>query len=246
MRIALLTDIHGNREALTACLAHADRQGVDRFVFLGDLVGYGADPCWVVETVQARVARGALALLGNHDEAVLRGRSALSETAATAAAWTRKQLGPGALAFLQALPLRIEEEGRLYVHADASAPERWRYVLDAEAARRSLEATTAHVTFCGHVHVPRLYALAGSGKPLVFCPIAGAAVPLLRSRRWLAVIGAVGQPRDGDPAACYALLDTAPCQLTCVRVRYDVAAAAAKIRPAGLPESLAARLAQGR
>ena len=246
MRIALFADIHGNREALEACLDHATRSGAKRLVFLGDLVGYGADPQWVVETVMRLVGRGALALLGNHDAAIRKGSAGMNGTAATAIAWTKTRLSREAAEFLAALPLEIEEEGRLYVHADASNPARWHYVTDTEAARRSLEATRAQITICGHVHVPCLYGITATDKVTRFRPMPGVMIPLTRPRQWLAVLGAVGQPRDGDPAACYGLLETDTARLAWMRVPYDVATAAGKIRAAGLPESLAARLAEGR
>jgi diadenosine tetraphosphatase ApaH/serine/threonine PP2A family protein phosphatase len=243
--IALLTDIHGNREALSACLDHADRAGATRFVFLGDYVGYGADPAWVLRTVMARMADGAIALLGNHDQAVFQRGAGVMGLAAEAMTWTRKQLSPDAAAFLKTLPLEHAEEDRLYVHSDASAPEEWRYVRAAEDARRSLDATPARITICGHVHVPRLYGLTATEKISNFIPVPGSPVPLARARRWLAVIGSVGQPRDGDPAACYGLLDSNASELTWVRVPYDVETAAGKIRRAGLPERLASRLLVG-
>lgn len=247
MRIALLSDIHGNLEAFRACLDNARLRGAERIVLLGDLVGYGADPAAVLDLAMKEVARGAVALLGNHDEAaVADSPSGMNAMAATAIAWTRDRLTPAHRNFIAALPLMIEEEGRLYVHAEASAPERWRYVTDAEAARRSMEATQAHTTFCGHVHKPALYSLGDTGKLVGFGPIAGAPVPLGRGRAWLAVAGAVGQPRDGDPSACYIMVDTAPLQATWLRVPYDVASAAEKIRAAGLPVGLAERLFVGR
>ncbi len=246
MRIALFADIHGNREALEACLDHAARSGAERLVFLGDLVGYGADPQWVVETVMRLVGRGALALLGNHDAAVRRGGAGMNGAAATAIAWTKTRLSREAADFLAGLPLEIEEEGRLYVHADASNPARWHYVTDTESARRSLEATRAQITVCGHVHVPCLYGITATDKVTRFRPVPGVMIPLTRPRQWLAVLGAVGQPRDGDPAACYGLLDTDAACFAWMRVPYDVPTAAGKIRAAGLPESLAARLAEGR
>ena len=184
MRIALLSDIHGNRQALEACLAHAAGQAAERLVFLGDLVGYGADPEWVVERVAAEVGRGALALLGNHDEAVLTGGGDLNRAAAAAVDWTRGRLDAAALAFLRGLPLVAEEEDRLYVHADASAPDAWHYVLDADAALRSLEATTQRLTFCGHTHLPRLFGITAASKLMSFQPVrrgagaAAAAAPL--------------------------------------------------------------------
>ena len=146
---------------------------------------------------------------------------------------------------LAKLPLTVEEDDRLYVHADASAPEKWRYVTDALTARTSLEASDARLIFSGHVHVPALYGLSNIGKMVVFTPTAGQPVPLLPPRRWLGLIGSVGQPRDGNPAAAYALYDTRTADLITQRVPYDIAAAAEKIRAAGLPALLSARLFRG-
>ncbi|WP_245215418.1 metallophosphoesterase family protein [Pararoseomonas baculiformis] len=244
--IAILSDIHGNREALSACLAHADRAGATRYVFLGDYVGYGADPAWCLRTVMDRIAHGAVAIRGNHDQAIFSRNHRMNGRAAAAIEWTRAQLSPDAATFLKSLPLEHAEEDRLYVHADASDPEAWRYVTSPEEARRSLEATPARVTLCGHVHVPWLFGLTATDKCTAFRPAHDAPVPLSRPRRWLAVMGSVGQPRDGDPSACYGLLDPDAAELRWIRVPYDVDAAAEKIRRAGLPESLADRLLVGR
>lgn len=247
MRLAVLADIHGNLEAFRACLDHARARGAERIVLLGDLVGYGADPAAVLDLAMDEIARGALAMLGNHDEAALASNGCgMNDTAAAAMVWTRTQLTPAHRRFLAGLPLTAEEDGCLFVHADASAPARWRYVVDAEAAQRSLASTTAHVTLCGHVHRPALYSLGETGKLTPFRPVTDAPVPLAHGRRWLGVLGAVGQPRDGNPAACYVMLDLHPMQATWHRVPYDVAGATAKIRAAGLPASLAERLATGR
>jgi diadenosine tetraphosphatase ApaH/serine/threonine PP2A family protein phosphatase len=243
--IALLADIHGNREAMAACLADAERKAAERYVFLGDLVGYGADPGWVIDRAMEYVARGAIAILGNHDAAAAGRQVAMNETAAAAIAWTRGKLDAAQRDFLEKLSLSVEDGERLYVHASADEPARWHYVLDAYRARKSLEATPARQTFCGHVHSPALYLLSQTDKLFGFRPTAGVAIPLLGNRRFLAVLGAVGQPRDHNPAACYALLDEARNMLTYVRVPYDVASAARKIRDAGLPAVLAARLEQG-
>jgi len=247
LRLAILADIHGNLEAFRACLEHARARGAERVVLLGDLVGYGADPEAVLALAMEEVAAGAFALLGNHDEAAAGGRCpGMNDVAAAAIAWTHRRLDAVQRRFLAGLPLTAEVEGCLLVHADASDPGAWHYVTDAEAARRSLDATEAAITVCGHVHRPALYSLGESGKLTPFRPVAGAPVPLARSRRWLAVLGAVGQPRDGNPAACYGMLDTGTPEITWLRVPYDVAAAAAKIRAAGLPERLADRLFLGR
>ena len=104
----------------------------------------------------------------------------------------------------------------------------------------------AHIAFCGHIHVPALYHMSATGKIASFEPVGGVEIPLSRHRRWLAVLGAVGQPRDGSPAACYAILDTERDALTYVRIPYDLDTAARKIRAAGLPPRLADRLYEGR
>ena len=240
-----MTDIHGNREALEACLDHAAQNGVGRYVFLGDYAGYGADPGWVIDTVQAHVGRGAAAVLGNHDAAVLTDGADMNETAAVAIAWTRTQLDERQRGFLAGLPLIVEEKDRVYVHASAFEPDHWHYVTELYTAAKSLMATRAHATFCGHTHVPALFHMSMTGKFASFDPVDRVDIPLTRQRRWLAVIGSVGQPRDRDPAACYAVLDDERDLLTYVRVPYDIETAAQKIRAAGLPLSLSARLFEG-
>jgi len=243
--IALLADIHGNREALTACLADATRRNAERYVFLGDLVGYGADPGWVVDRAMEYAGRGAVAILGNHDAAAAGAHVPMNESAQAAIAWTRRQLNEAQRSFLEKLPLAVEDGGRLYVHASAYEPERWHYILGGLSARKSLEATAAQQTFCGHVHIPALYHLSLTEKLFEFTPTAAIPIPLSRGRRWLAVLGSVGQPRDHNPAACYALLDEVQNTVVYIRVPYDVGTAARKIREAGLPGALAARIERG-
>lgn len=246
MRIAFMSDIHANREAFEACLRDVRARGADRLVLLGDYVGYGADPAWVVDTVRELVASGAVAIMGNHDNAVSDVREELNPDAEEAMSWTRGQLASEAREFLSGLPMRIEDDMRLYVHANVQAGRRWHYVDSPEAASRALESCDAQSVFCGHLHVPALYGITATGKMVSFRPVSGVAVPLPRHRRWLGVIGSVGQSRDGNPAASYALLDTGSDEITYLRVPYDLRAAAAKIRLAGLPENLAERLGKGR
>jgi len=245
MRLAFLADLHGNREAVSACLAHARGQGIDRYVLLGDYVGYGADPHWVLNQVMDLVAGGAIALLGNHDAAIFDPSETMNSYAMKAIEWTRTQLSEVEKQFLAALPMQAEDEDRLYVHADLLSGRKWHYLARSEDAARNLHATHQRSAFCGHVHIPAVYGITGTGKLTRFNPLAGVAVPLMRHRRWLSVMGSVGQPRDGNPAACYAVFDTARDELTYLRVPYDVEAAAAKIRAAGLPEVLATRLFKG-
>ena len=246
MLIAILSDVHANEEALSACLAHAGRAGADQFVFLGDHVGYGADPGPVVETVRAAVARGGVAVLGNHDLAVTREPSLeMHPDARRAIEWTRGRLASEQLAFLESLPLSVEQGDRLYVHANAWNPAGFEYITGVFDAGRSLRATPRRLTFCGHVHTPALYHTAGDGRVSAFSPVAGTGVPLSSRRRWLAIPGSAGQPRDGNPAAAYALYDEATGVMTWFRLPYDHQAASRKIREAGLPEVFGARLEVG-
>jgi diadenosine tetraphosphatase ApaH/serine/threonine PP2A family protein phosphatase len=242
--IAILTDVHGNREALEACLASVRQRHADRTVFLGDLVGYGADPGFVIDTVAPLVEQGAVALLGNHDAAATGSDYNLNEDAARAIAWTRVQLDDRQRAFLASLPYTADDGDVLYVHASAAAPERWDYLLDAGAATRSFKATAARITICGHLHVPLAFHLLKAQGLVPYEPPMNTALPLTEGR-WILVIGAVGQPRDGNPHACYALYDDEADTLTYVRVPYDIDTAAKKIKAAGLPRRLAARLAFG-
>jgi len=244
--LALLSDIHANRQAFTACLEAARTRGAERLVLLGDFVGYGGDPEWTVDTVMGLVEQGAIAVRGNHDHAIGVPSETMNAAAQAAIDWTRERLGPAQRQFLASLPLTHEEDDRLYVHSEASNPPRWRYVQSAEDAARSMFATPAQITFCGHIHLPALYSLSATAKMTGFAPTTGVGVPLLKGRQWLAVAGAVGQPRDGNPAACFLTFDTESREITYCRVAYEVEAAAKRIRDAGLPRWLADRLSQGR
>lgn len=246
VRIALMSDIHANREAFEACLQDVRDRNTDRFLLLGDFVGYGADPVWVVDTVMELVAGGAVALLGNHDQAVSSSREEMNEDAEIAMSWTRGKLGTEARAFLAGLPMSFEEDKRLFVHANVQTARRWSYIDSSEAADRALESCEAQAVFCGHLHRPALYGITATGKTTSFRPVSNVTIPLPRHRRWLTVLGSIGQPRDGNPAASYAMLDTTANDITFVRVPYDVETAAAKIREAGLPDNLADRLRKGR
>ena len=246
MKTAVITDLHANREAVEAVLEHAAAQGADHYALLGDFVGYGADPGWVVDRVRAMVAEGALAVQGNHDAATVRGASpAMRDEPRLVVDWTRSQLDEAQLGFLDQLPLTAQVDEVLFVHANAWAPADWEYVEGRGEAVRSLHATGQRLTFCGHMHEPRLYHLAPTGKAGDFVPTPGIPIPLLSPRRWLVIPGSAGQPRDGDPAACYALYEHDSSVLTYWRVPYGFETAGAKIRAAGLPLALADRLAHG-
>lgn len=246
MRFAILSDIHGNREALSAVLTDLRERGADRLILLGDLVGYGPDPEFCVDQAAMLVAAGAIAIKGNHDSAIANPMENMNPVARAAIDWTRPKLDRAQTQFLVSLPYLHEGADALFVHASAHDPPQWHYVSSDRRAIASFKATDARVIFCGHVHVPALmtYDLGGTVREHKI-PF-GSAIPLISSRRWLSVIGSVGQPRDGVVQAAYAILDMAKQELAFRRVPYDVATTLQKLRATNLPEPLAKRLSEGR
>lgn len=245
MRIALLSDIHGNLQALQSCLDDARSSGATRFVFLGDFVGYGADPHGVIDVIAEYLAQGAIAVRGNHDEAVYRSGSYMNEMAMGAIDYTKQVLTPPQKLFLRNLPLIVREGTCCFTHASAASPEKYLYIDSPTAALRCAEASEAPHTFCGHVHEQRLYFAVQGPRMKLFQPTPGVAVPVPAHRRWVALVGSVGQPRDRNPQAAYAIFDTERAAITFRRVPYDHHAAAARIREVGLPESIAFRVESG-
>lgn len=246
MVTAYLADIHANREAFEAVLRHARAAGAERFVLLGDYIGYGPDPSWCADQVQAMVEEGAIAIRGNHDEAVLAGGEAGMSTLARAAIeWTRPRLDSAQTRFLSTLPMRHGEDDRLCVHANAWAPGDWDYITSERTAERSMAYATERITLVGHVHRAALYTCPPGRAAQRHDPVAGVPIPLLGSRRWLVVVGAVGQPRDGNPSANYCLLHPGRPDITFHRVPYDRETTAGKIIARGLPVALAQRLRTG-
>jgi predicted phosphodiesterase len=242
MRIAVVSDIHGNRQAFEAVLDAVEASDSQELWCLGDLVGYGAEPDACVELARRHAA---ICLAGNHDLGV-RGSLPLEEFsrgANLAAKWTQSVITPETLAFLQQLkPVNIDELVGLY-HASPRDPV-WEYVLSPLQAELCLDAQSHRVCLIGHSHVA-----------LFFCRAPGSAatgetrgadeVLAIDSGEWLINPGSVGQPRDGDPRAAWLELDTDNWTAVYRRTEYDIAAAAAAIRSARLPDSLAERLAFG-
>jgi diadenosine tetraphosphatase ApaH/serine/threonine PP2A family protein phosphatase len=250
MKLALLADIHSNLQALDACLAHARSQGADKLAFLGDLVGYGADPGAVVRRVMELSKEGALVITGNHDEMAVKPPTAVKTVGNSSAQWTHEQLNAAQRSYLENLPMTIQLDKVYLVHASADAPELWRYVYDERMAEQSLRAATQQAqvryVFGGHVHMQMLYFHGADGQLMKFEPTPSIAIPVAPRRHWLATVGSVGQPRDGDARAMYAMLDIQNAQLTFHRVAYDHQSAAAAIRKTGWPDFFADRLEQGR
>jgi diadenosine tetraphosphatase ApaH/serine/threonine PP2A family protein phosphatase len=245
LQIALLSDIHSNVQALNACLRHAEERGAERLAFLGDFVGYGGDPRGVVQLIAERVALGAVALKGNHDEAIEKRGSYFNEAAQASLDLAREVLSADQKAFLAGLPLIVREDAICFTHASAASPEKWQYIDSPGAALRCANAAQASYTFCGHVHDQLLFFDRSGGRMSEFRPVSGVPIPVRGGRRWVALVGSVGQPRDRNPAAAYTMFDSTRQQVTFYRVAYDATAAAEKIRQCGLPESLAYRVELG-
>jgi diadenosine tetraphosphatase ApaH/serine/threonine PP2A family protein phosphatase len=239
MRYAVLGDIHANWEALSAVLEDAAAQGVGAYLCVGDLVGYNADPARCIETVRAI---GCVAVRGNHDHFAFHplGPRDMTELAAGALAWTRRQLSEEQARFLGNLPFQQTVGDFSLVHSTLDRSVEWQYVMDAPDAAACLASQRTPLCFHGHTHIP-----------VVFHQRRGIARKRLRSfqiargTRYLVNVGSVGQPRDGDPRAAYAIYDTDARTLLARRVVYDVATAQRKVAAAGLPEFLALRLQFG-
>jgi diadenosine tetraphosphatase ApaH/serine/threonine PP2A family protein phosphatase len=244
--LALLSDLHANAEALAACLKHAQERGAGRYAFLGDLVGYGGDPAAVVSCVMRYAAEGAICVKGNHDDAVDGARAGyMNESVSAGIQWARQSLSAEQRAFLAGLPLCVREGSMCFVHASAATPSRWEYVDSPSAALKSAREAGVAYTFSGHVHEQMLYPQVAEDRMTEYKPSSGVPIAVAGHRKWLALVGSVGQPRDGHPAAAYVLFDDAARSLTFYRVPYDHLSAAGRIRAAGLPEALAFRVERG-
>lgn len=241
MRIAILSDIHSNLEALEAALAAGEELGADAVYCLGDIVGYGACPNECVERIRER---SAICLAGNHDHAAvnLLDAKGFNEDARRAVSWTARALTPENAAYLRGLGMTHAERDVLYVHAAPSEPAAWDYILRIDDASYEFEQADARLCFFGHTHRQVAYERRGAEVGLVgrpeFLADDGA--------RYLVNVGSVGQPRDGDPRAAFTFYDEEKESVRFVRVEYDIDKAARRIAEAGLPGLLAHRLHLGR
>lgn len=241
--VAILSDIHGNRQALDATLRAVREAGGRSWWCLGDIVGYGADPVHCLGEVIARADR---AIAGNHDLGVTGAVSldAFADLAHEALLWTRERLGPIGRAKLERLRPADPDADVPMFHGSPRDPI-WEYIITVEQAREAVEDRRVPLTLVGHTHVPAAWHLTPEGA------MEGPDVPpggLLRltEGRWLINPGSVGQPRDRDARAAWALYDPEAATIQFHRTPYDVGAAQNAILEAGLPSLLAHRLAEGR
>jgi diadenosine tetraphosphatase ApaH/serine/threonine PP2A family protein phosphatase len=232
VRLAIISDIHANLEALTAVLEDIGQQHADRIICLGDIIGYGADPAACVRLVRSRVE---ICVLGNHDAAVFSGQqlSYFNPFALEAVRWTERQLDEEDAAFLRGLPYRVSLDNMLFVHSAPRAPEEWDYIFSGMEARSQAKHYFERLCFIGHSHVPGLY------------PIDAGVQEYSPTGRFLINVGSVGQPRDRDWRASYGLLDSVAGTYENRRIAYDVGTTMKKIIDSGLPPRLAERLRSG-
>lgn len=245
MRCAVISDIHGNHEALTAVLADIKQKGIKDIFCLGDIVGYGAEPGKCLAEIGSLTDKIAA---GNHDHGAvgLLDLSSFNLNARKAVEWTAGVLTLQEKETLSKLPLIIKsntESGDfLAVHSTPNKPEDWHYILSLDEAEYQFEKFRENICFVGHSHQPIFWESDANSRCNI---ISRAHVRLDKAKRYIINVGSTGQPRDGDPRSAYAIFDSSKKEVTIARVEYDVKAAQEKIIKAGLPVRLAERLSIG-
>jgi diadenosine tetraphosphatase ApaH/serine/threonine PP2A family protein phosphatase len=274
LKYAIISDIHGNLEAFQAVVAKCEELKIDRYMCLGDVVGYGADPAACMDLLQTLPLDATV--MGNHDEQAP-GEDEIegfSLAAHVAMEWTRKQLSDDQKTFLRELPFTKVMGDMTLVHATLKDPEKWGYVFDRKSAAANMAFQETPLCFCGHSHVPLYFEQIPPPPPDPVCwldkvldflfgpePVDESAKksdtgPTVRSgiyteltinseHKYLINVGSVGQPRGGNWKAAFAVYDTEAHKVTIYRIPYEIAKAQEKIRAAELPEKLAARLEKG-
>lgn len=236
MAIAIISDIHANLEALQAVMKSIKQYEVEAIYCLGDTVGYGPNPNECLELVREVSEK---VLVGNHDYAAI-GKADIeyfNQYAKAAAKWTRKSLTAENKNYLKSLPFTHQNNELLMVHASPTNPAHWYYVLNQYDAQAEMQSFSQPLCFIGHSHVPIVYS-AKKGHKSTY-------MRFKKEQKYIVNVGSVGQPRDGDYRACYALYNQENHSLDYIRLDYDVNSTYSKIKKAGLPEFLAERLLKG-
>ena len=232
MRLAIISDIHGNLEGLTKALEIIDTKEIDQIYCLGDTIGYGANPN---ECISLLRARGVPSVLGNHDQAVVNAAKAgtFNDFARQAVDWTARHLTADNLEYLSGLPYAIVAHDCTFVHASPDAPEEWNYILSVFEAQEHFRFFSTQICWVGHSH-----------RSGIFCEDLKTK-RVERGRRYIINVGSVGQPRNGDSRLSFGVFDTDRWSYEHVVSEYNVEAARRKIIDAGLPVFLADRLLFG-
>ena len=232
MRIAIISDIHSNLEALTKAMEVIDQQSVDKIICLGDIVGYGANPNECIELVRQRCD---IVIKGNHEEAVLDISVAehFTDNARSAIIWTINQITEENLSYFQTLPLVYKTNDALFVHASPCEPSEWNYIFEENAALHTFHCFSESICFIGHTHMPAIFSIKGRASRIT------------QNERYLINVGSVGQPRDRNTQLSFGIIDTDKWQYKNIRASYDVETTVKKILSTDLPASLGQRLLLG-
>lgn len=241
MKYAIISDIHGNLEALQSVLKEIEALQADSILCLGDIVGYGPNPNECVEIIKKKAE---IVLAGNHDYAPL-GRLDLSyfnPWARSAIEWTAEELTPDSVDFLLNLPLKEEVDGFTIVHATPYQPDEWNYIATIGDAVKNFAEFDNQICFIGHSHVPLVVTLNAEGEYLV---LNENPLNIAPENRYIINVGSVGQPRDSNPLASFGIFDNATHTFELHRVEYNISETQEKIKATELPQFLAERLALG-
>lgn len=240
MRYALVSDIHGNLEALTAVLAEIEKENTDSLICLGDVIGYGANP---EECAQIIREKADVCIMGNHEAAVVGALDInyFTPYARAAALWTQSHVSEETVKWAYDLPLAGKVDNFTVVHGSLYQPEMFNYVQTIADAEYNFNAMETPLLFLGHSHQPMAFF---NTTPMTYT--LGPDIDLDFKEKNIVNIGSVGQPRDENPLAAFAVYDSESKLVQLHRVQYNVNAAAEKIIKAGLPEALAMRLSVGR
>lgn len=241
MRYGIFSDVHSNLEAFEAVLGAFRNEAIDRYLFVGDIVGYAADP---LECIRILRQLNPVMVAGNHDWAAvgLCDKKRFNPYAEKAVDWTESVLSDDDKAFLKSMELTKQIDTIGLVHGSLEEPQMFKYVFDVFEAEICLEESLEHICFIGHTHRPVIFFMKGMEVNYII----DNQVQIQDGIRYLVNAGSVGQPRDGDSRACYCVYDSASRFLQIKRVAYDIQKAQEKILNAGLPHILADRLPQGR
>ncbi len=235
MAIAVISDIHGNLEALSTALGYIDEQGIKEIYCLGDIVGYGPNPNECIEIVRQRCK---VVLMGNHDYAAI-GMARIeyfNQFAKMATYWTMDRLSKENQEFLKQLPFMHQTDMMIFVHSSPSNPSHWYYILSIEDARMEMESFKQNVCFIGHSHVPVVFTKDKALK---------SDTKIEQNQKYIVNVGSIGQPRDGDPRLSFAIFEPGDGSLKYIRLNYNIDKTYQKIIKSGLPTFLAERLLKG-
>ena len=241
MRWGIISDIHGNLEALEAVLTALSKERIDKYLYLGDIVGYGANPR---ECIAGIKRLNPVTIAGNHDWASVNlfGLSYFNPAALEAILWTSQNISYEDKEFLKNLELVYQEDGLTLVHGSLPHPEQFEYILDVSSAEETFQLLKTSICFIGHSHRPAIFIKEGKNCTYTF----QTKIRLRPSQFYIVNAGSVGQPRDGNPNAAYVVYDGESKEVQIKRMPYNISKARDKIIKAGLPRILAERLALGR